>query len=119
MNWSYIAGFFDGEGCVQKNKNQTGRYYPYLDITNTNLDVLKSIGKFLGSNGIRYKLNKPWKARNDPAHWLPRTHLTIYDKVSVQKCICEMFPYLIVKSDMAEWAMSILDGITERYSLRR
>lgn len=118
MDWSYIAGFFDGEGCIQKNKNQTGRYYPYLDITNTNVKVLEEIQAFLISNGIRCKVNKQWRNKN-PEHWTTSHHLTIYDKESVITCIFGMYPYLIVKLLDVEWALETLEDVVARRSLRR
>ena len=117
MNWSYLAGFFDGEGCVQKNKNQTGRYYPYLDITNTNTKVLEEIRAFLELNKIRCKVNKQWR-NNNPSHWTTSHHLTIYDKESVLTCIFGMHPYLIVKLLEVEWAWEILESVVSRKSLR-
>ena len=47
---AYIAGFFDGEGCVRiKKANQGGNsYYVIAHITNTNESILKDIEKFFG-----------------------------------------------------------------------
>lgn len=118
MDWSYIAGFFDGEGCVQQNKNQTGRYYPYLDITNTNIKVLEEMAIFLRSNDIRCKVNKLWRNRGGIKGLAPAHHLTIYDKESVTTCIFGMYPYLIVKLLDVEWALEILEGVVARRSLR-
>ena len=45
--WSYIAGFFDGEGTLCHN----GRGYR-ICITQTNEDVLKKIMKFTGYGNV-------------------------------------------------------------------
>ena len=49
---SYIAGFFDGEGCVRiKKANQGGNsYYIIAHITNTNQKILKKVQDYFGGN---------------------------------------------------------------------
>ena len=118
MDWQYIAGFFDGEGGVTWNKNQTGRYYPYLTISNTNRNVLDGINKFLVTHGIRSKVNL-WEEDTRLAKgWKRHYWLTVYDKVSVEDCIYGMIPYMIVKVPEVERALEILEGINARSSIR-
>jgi len=47
---AYIAGFFDGEGCVRiKQANQGGNsYYVIAHLTNTNKKILKDVEKLFG-----------------------------------------------------------------------
>lgn len=47
---AYIAGFFDGEGCVRiKKSNQSGNsYYVWVAITNSNYQILESIEQLFG-----------------------------------------------------------------------
>lgn len=47
---AYIAGFFDGEGCVRiKQSNQHGNsYYVIAHITNTNQAILKEVQDLFG-----------------------------------------------------------------------
>ena len=51
---AYVAGFFDGEGCVcvrkakPMNSNQNIRYSLLVTITNTDLEVLEYIQSVLG-----------------------------------------------------------------------
>lgn len=49
---AYIAGFFDGEGCVRiKKANQGGNsYYLIAHITNTNPIILKKVQDLFGGN---------------------------------------------------------------------
>ena len=47
MNWEYIAGFFDGEGCIYI-KNSKVR----LQLTQKPIEVLVIIQKFLKENDI-------------------------------------------------------------------
>lgn len=64
ISWQYLAGFYDGEGTVglkvvkekrpSRIKGETGGWYlsPYLQITNTNLEVLRTTQRFLHNKGI-------------------------------------------------------------------
>lgn len=121
MDWSYIAGFFDGEGCVTysrpRNNGVIYKQYPYLTFSNTNEKVLASIQEFLSSSGIRSKLNSFSRKHRSERGWKECYTLNIYDKHSVQECIYGMHPYLIVKALDAEWAMELLESVTGRQSL--
>lgn len=52
---AYIAGFFDGEGCVRiKRANQGGNsYYVTTHITNSNLTTLEYIQSLFGGSIMR------------------------------------------------------------------
>lgn len=78
--------------------------------------VLEEIEAFLKSEGVRCKVNRIWRDKS-PKHWLPRYHLTVYDKESVLTCIFNMHPYLIVKLLDVEWAWEVLEGIKGRKNL--
>ncbi len=47
---AYIAGFFDGEGCIRiKKANQGGNsYYVWVAITNSNKAILEEIAELFG-----------------------------------------------------------------------
>lgn len=47
---AYIAGFFDGEGCVRiKKANKDGNsYYVWVAITNSNRAILEEIAELFG-----------------------------------------------------------------------
>jgi hypothetical protein len=49
---AYIAGLFDGEGCVRiKHANQGGNsYYVIAHITNTNREMLEKVELYFGGN---------------------------------------------------------------------
>jgi len=117
MDWSYVAGFFDGEGSVTKNMNQTGRYYPYLVWTNTDRRVLEEMQKFLTANRIRSKVNFWANGDVNNRGWKDKYWLTVYDKSSVQECIYNMHPHLIIKTLEVEWVMDILEGVEARFDL--
>jgi len=44
MNWDYIAGFFDGEGCITYGRSKRYR----IMISQTHKEVLESIRDFVG-----------------------------------------------------------------------
>ncbi len=56
MDWSYIAGFFDGEGNfkIGRIKITKGKIAHQLQIriTNTNKEVLEEIKRFVGYGWI-------------------------------------------------------------------
>lgn len=47
---AYIAGFVDGEGCVSVAHRLRKYITPFVQISNTNYDVLAWIGSFYGVN---------------------------------------------------------------------
>lgn len=49
---AYIAGFFDGEGCIRlKHANQGGNsYYVWVAITNSNRLILDEVVELFGGN---------------------------------------------------------------------
>lgn len=53
----YIAGLVDGEGCLSllrhKRKYDSIRYYPYVSIANTDLDVLCWVKQITGFGSVR------------------------------------------------------------------
>lgn len=60
---SYVAGFFDGEGCITKRR---------LDIVNTNRNILEKISVFLTKVKIenRIEVRKIYDIRYQPAYVL-------------------------------------------------
>lgn len=47
MNWDYVAGFFDGEGCVYIHNQKRHPKHYYLLICNTNRKQLLAIQRFI------------------------------------------------------------------------
>jgi len=121
MDWSYVAGFFDGEGCVTYSRPHNNgiayKQYPYLTFSNTNSKVLTTIQEFLTENGIRSKLSSFSRKHRSERGWKECYTLNIYDKRSVQECVYGMHPYLIVKILDVEWAMELLEGIVASQNL--
>lgn len=90
---AYIAGFFDGEGCVRiKKANQGGNsYYLIAHITNTNPVILKKVQDLFGGNT---RLQE--KGRNKPIYnW----YITSSEANDFLKTLQ---PFLIEKKSQAE-----------------
>ena len=108
MDWSYVAGFFDGEGYVSLNHwGRNGKLYPILSITNTSDRVLVGISGFLEGSGVRTHLRH--KNRHT-VNGLKVYELTVSDKVSLQNFIYGVHPHLIVKVLQVEKCMEQLEN---------
>jgi len=61
MNWSYVTGFFDGEGSASIRREGSNRWFTArLSFANTNLQSLKDIQAFINcGNIIRQGRKKP------------------------------------------------------------
>jgi hypothetical protein len=89
LSKAYMAGFFDGEGCVNIAKYKNGCYVRVL-LVNTNREVLEAFRSCYGGNiteGSNYKIRKNWKKS-----WTWR--------LSYQKAVdflMDMYPWILVK----------------------
>jgi len=66
MNWDYVAGFFDGEGCVTLYKEKTNKWGKAVKVSITQKDTesLKEIKKFLHNQGLERVGFYTWKKRD-------------------------------------------------------
>ena len=116
MSWSYLAGFFDGEGCVfcreefQADQRTTRRRFR-LTIAQNYLPVLEEIQEFLAKKKIKSRIQLV--TRKDARH--QRGHvLEINGVAGVYKTLCEMEPFLRVKSDDAHKAICWIEELIEQ-----
>lgn len=93
---AYIAGFFDGEGCVRiKQANQGGNsYYVIAHITNTNESILKDVEKLFGGKTRMQERGK----NKDVYNWC----VTSSEAVDFLKTLS---PFLKEKKEQAELAI--------------
>lgn len=57
MNWDYISGFFDADGCITlAHIKKYGYKYVYVSFSNTKINILKDIQAFIKNNGISSSL---------------------------------------------------------------
>lgn len=105
ISWQYIAGFFDGEGCIYqatKHGRQLGHFR--LTITQTEIEVLEKIKGFLEHQGIKSRLNHIDRGGN-----CKRCHTVVIDNIAnVLPFLRSIQPYTIVKRDKTKEAILVL-----------
>lgn len=98
INWEYLAGLFDAEGCIQTRSKRTNKgtfdSINYIKITQSYcLKFLEAIKKFVGHG--RIETNNVWKT----------------DRIDFVKWdLNKMLKYLVVKKHQAQWALDLLDA---------
>ncbi|MBM3118943.1 MAG: hypothetical protein FJ006_05225 [Chloroflexi bacterium] len=102
---AYLAGFFDGEGCVTvvKGKNHLGniQYSLRVIVSNTNEYVLKMYQFSFGGRIQKHKHNKPkWR---DCYFW----QLSSTQAYTFLKCV---YPYLTLKKSQADLAFEFQEN---------
>jgi len=104
MDWKYVAGFFDGEGTITKAEK---RYRIY--VTQTSREVLDSICQLADVGSV-----KPIKKRK--SHWQNAWVYYITDKHKIRYFLRQVYPYLVVKKQLASKALEDIDEkITNDY----
>ena len=103
MNWSYIAGFFDGEGSI--NLQPRSCQASFTQVIRKDM-VLENIQSFLRSRGVRSGLSS--HSGRKGTKWNPTQRLTVSDHCSVVKFLQSVLPYLTVKKEKAEKAIKQL-----------
>lgn len=99
ITWQYVAGFFDGEGCVQRRLNiDTGRIYSGLSM-HQGIDqgiVIYAISQFLKEQGIRHNVY----VNNRRGKSFSKKDLLCLMVFSYQECfkfLTCIIPFVIVK----------------------
>lgn len=90
MNWSYIAGFFDGEGSLTHN----GKGYR-IYIAQANEEVLIDIQRFFKSGHII-------KVKKRKIYWKDSWVFYISKQENIYRFILHIAPYLIVKKQLVD-----------------
>lgn len=93
INWAYIAGIVDGEGCIRLHKRTKRKYVSYvpeLTISNTSKALIEYLAETMG--GCYHP-----RKRNNPKHsptwdWQAPTNF-----VAIADILSNILPYLIVK----------------------
>jgi hypothetical protein len=111
QNWSYMAGLFDGEGCVSitehtfndKKTGYTWNHFIFMvQITNTNLDLMRWLvahfgGKYYIQN--RHPKHPNWKLSY---RWRPK------GRKNEETFLLNVLPYLVVKKEAAKVALEFV-----------
>jgi len=107
VNWSYVAGFFDGEGTVGFTPRKGHGFRAYVSVAQTDNNghlVLRKIQAFCLSEGVKLNLY--------PVRRLKNTHvLSSFKHETVKRFLEAVNQFLIVKQVSAARA---LQEISER-----
>ena len=107
MDWKYLTGFFDGEGCIfvkDRNKSLITR----LTIVNTHKQVMVEIKEFLNKE---LRINK--KMIEYPPikiNWKTKYLFEVCDHKSVLCMLKKMKKHSIVKIDQIEQAIKKIEN---------
>jgi len=98
INWAYIAGFFDGEGCIYHQYDENRRMFrSKVQLTQREPLVLEEISKFLTAKGIAHVVKD----------YGIQFRLEIYRQYDIGKFLKGVEPYVIVKlkktNEMLAW----------------
>lgn len=101
----YLAGIIDGEGTIGINITQNQSIgTPRLHITNTNLNLLKTIQKQYGGKICSRGKNK------HPEKWKEGFQLYWTLKDGLLKLLKQVYPYLIIKKEQCELSIFYIIG---------
>ncbi|MFA6135907.1 MAG: LAGLIDADG family homing endonuclease [Candidatus Paceibacterota bacterium] len=106
MKWEYIAGFFDGEGCISHN----GKGYR-IAISQTNQEVLDGIVKFS-------KVGYVCKITKRKSHWKDSWIYYISKQDDVLYFLKRIFDYLIVKNAIAKKVIPELSKYAKKRNVK-
>lgn len=102
MNWSYFAGFFDGEGSVTRNGNGYR-----ITISQTNFLVLDEIRRWAQCGSIRTVATRR-------AHWKQSWTFAISKQGDVLHFLKKVHPWLIVKKPLVNSILPQLIGLVRQ-----
>ena len=97
MNWSYIAGFFDGEGSLWFARASTGGgIHAQITIGQSSELVLQKMAAFLVGHGILAKVSQ---RKKQEGNLQKKEFFVLYvtNLINVRKFLEGVMPYLVVK----------------------
>lgn len=105
ISWQWIAGFFDGEGCIgfhsrirKDNRDRGGRQ---LSITQKFPGVLHLIQKKCSKEGIASRVIKQGRY----------SRLIIQNKKNIKEFLIRVLLYSVIKKKQIELALELLSSI--------
>ena len=106
---AYLAGFFDGEGSIVIRKRGKDNYYPQIQLSLSNTDELsiKFLHESLGGRVLSIKPSNP-KYKTQYSWRLTRN-------ADSKTALELMLPWLIIKKERAEAALTILRNAPSRH----
>lgn len=118
MSPEYLAGFFDGEGCIDCQRmyptQGRARFYvrPRVRIAQANSGrmVLEALHQEFGGSILERKSQKPTQQAS--ASW------EFLDKEGIRALLVTMLPYLTIKREQAKLVVWWLENASGRYGGR-
>jgi hypothetical protein len=108
----YLAGFFDGEGCISICHHSNSKKYKYLNldifVSNTNIPSLELFKNVFNGN-IYAQSNKTYK---DHPNW-KQAYVWQLGNNRASECLKELLPYLEQKKPQALLAIEFQKSINE------
>lgn len=113
----YIAGFIDGEGCISITKTKkrmaggAPRYFPYLAITHTNLEILERlrsiypIGRKISSRPLVTGRRQCYSIR--------------WDGNELRRLLADLVPHLQEKRRQAELVLEFMKTLRCKHEHRK
>jgi len=116
-NWSYLAGLFDGEGCIsicpRKDKHGDNAFIFCIQITNTNTTLMKWLIEHFG--GVYY--SQDGKSRKP--NWKPSYRWRVKGRANEEEFLLGVLPYLVIKKEQAKLALEFVRMWQEKNPARR
>ena len=126
MTWEYVAGFFDGEGCVdcrviRNGGGGWGNQFRLKFYQNSGA-VLRAIQEFLDSEGIPSRVEVHTRPDRLAKGHSGSYALVIGGAQLVTKMLLELEPYCIVKADeigkALDWLRELADDALDDVPVR-
>lgn len=122
ITWEWLAGFYDGEGCLSLSKSENKgyiRYSPQIDLVNTNLVVMQAIVDFMQANGIsvyvNYSKHHGTFHRDANRQHKQRMNMRIARMANVKRFLQFIEPHLIIKKANAHLLLEFVDSRATGY----
>lgn len=111
MDWSYLAGFVDCDGCITRSEKKKYKYaqYTYSVVFTQHSDLEDSMQKifdFISSHGIKVYFIR--KISNTKLGECKMINLVIKEQTSLIKILELLIPYLLIKKIKAQEALDYL-----------
>ena len=113
MDWAYLAGFTDGDGCITREVSKKTYHYSRLRWAQkeSTSAVLDEIADFLRGFGLKVGTSNFSVAR--AGHKYPQRSLAITNAADTRIALRYMLPHLVVKRERAVEALILLDAVAE------
>lgn len=123
ITWQWLAGFYDGEGCLNLTHNKSKRltaFSPQIDLVNTNQPAMELIISFLEAHEIPVYVNKSKKHarfhRDSGRSHKQRMTIRIARMKSVKRFLEYLKPHLVLKREQAELLLEFVSSRAEGYT---